>query len=203
VCAGLERRSSQLKKPAHNPKDTEDTEELLEREFLWLLKSELDELLVTPNERKEMAGKVIAIARRKALNQTRTSITDAFRRQIELERAALKRISDEVDELIDLDERKFLSLLRADFDAIHFNIDVQQKIARDDVASARKLAAKTPGLSLRRAFEKQVGSRTENDRRVEAEAGHNFSANPKLRRRGARQPRKTGRRRGSRPPISE
>lgn len=136
--------------------DLVDLRHVLEIEFLRLMRPELDALRVADNERRATARKVIARAESTAGSPTREAVTIAFHRAVAVNREVTKKFMDaRRDEIRAPLERRYLSLLELELDALSWPLDDRRQLAEDAVFEVTK-EAWSGDTSLEEAFRARV-----------------------------------------------
>lgn len=85
---------------ANTPKEMQEHKKALESRFIDMAQKEMDELLMTSNERKDMARQVVEAAEKKIKTPDKSSLSRAFNQQAAKEIKALQEIAKEVDDLV-------------------------------------------------------------------------------------------------------
>lgn len=86
---------------AHTPKQMREHKKVLESRFLENAKDEMDELLMTPAERQELAKNIVDTAESLIKTPDKTQLTIAFQELEKKEIKTLREIIKEFHELVD------------------------------------------------------------------------------------------------------
>lgn len=81
---------------AHTPEQMRDHKKVLESRFLKIAQKEMDELLMTQDEQKDLARRVVNAAEKLIKTPDKTQLTIAFNKQAQREIETLQKIVESV-----------------------------------------------------------------------------------------------------------
>lgn len=83
---------------AHTPKEMREHKKVLESRFLKMAQKEMDELLMTEDEQKDLARRIVDASEKLIKTPDKTQLTIAFNKQAKRELETLKKIVQRVNE---------------------------------------------------------------------------------------------------------